>query len=130
MSGYKTIQRKSVLHILKANADRAFTVKEIAEAIRSEASITWAPSESTIYRIMNDLVKNGIVHKNVNSKREYLYKFIGNDDPQITVRCKICGKVQHIDKKVCQDIINELKNNGYIQNDGDIEVTGICDKCK
>ena len=93
MSSYKTIQRESVLHVLKANADRAFTVKEIAEAIRSEATISWAPSESTIYRIMNDFLKNGTVHKSVNSKREYLYTFIGNDNPQITVRCKIFGKV-------------------------------------
>ncbi len=130
MSGYKTIQRESVLHILSKNADKAFTVKEIAEAIKSEASITWNPSESTIYRIMSGLVQSGTVLKKVNNNREYQYVFLNNNDPHITVRCKICGKIQHIDEKVCQEIIEELKNNSCIQTDGNIEVTGICDKCR
>ncbi len=130
MATYKTMQKKSVLQILSSNTDRAFTVKEIAEMIRSDQSISCQPSESSIYRIINEFVKNGTVHKNVNSKREYQYTFIGSNDPQITVRCKICGKIQHIDEKVCHEIIDELKNNSYIQTDDDIEVTGICDKCK
>ncbi|HRR76461.1 MAG TPA: transcriptional repressor [Ruminococcus sp.] len=130
MSSYKTIQRESVLRILCTNADRTFTVKEISEAIKSEISISWAPSESTIYRIMNSLVQSGAVLKSVNNNREYQYSLINNNDPHITVRCKICGKIHHIDENVCREIINELNNNSFMQADGDIEVTGICEECK
>lgn len=130
MAVYNTVQRKSVLAFLEANIRKAFTVKEIAEGIRSDSAIDYDPSESTVYRIMSDLVKNGVVHRNINQNREYQYRLSNGNSSRISVQCKICGKVQHIDEKVCCEIIDELERNSSIETNRDIEILGICDKCK
>lgn len=130
MATYKTIQRASILSFLETNTEQSFTVKEIVEGIRSDSSAGCSPSESTVYRIMSDLVKNGIVRRKINQNREYQYRLSNKNIGKIIVRCKICGAVQHIDEKVCCEIIDELKHNVSIGTDGDIEILGICDKCK
>jgi len=79
---------------------------------------------------MSDLVKNGIVRRKINQNREYQYRLSNEKTDSISVRCRICGAVQHIDEKVCCEIIDELKKNVSIETDGDIEIIGICDKCK
>ena len=118
------------MFFLRANTDRAFTVKEIVEGIRSDVSIKYSPSESTIYRIMSGSVKNGIVHRKIDQNREYQYRLSNGNSSRISVQCKICGKVQHIDEKVCCEIIDELERNSSIETNRDIEILGICDKCK
>lgn len=130
MSVYKTMQRESVLYFLKTSINRAFTVKEIAKGIKSDDTFHCCPSESTIYRIMSDLVKSGAVQRKINDKREYQYKLISENVLKISVRCKVCGQVNTVDEKVCSEIIDTLKNNGYNEPHEDIEVIGICTTCK
>ncbi len=130
MAVYNTVQRKSILAFLEANIGKAFTVKEIAVGIKEDDAIDYDPSESTVYRIMSDLVKNGVVHRNINQNREYQYRLSNGQSTKISVRCKVCGKVHHIDENVCCEIIDELKNNSSIETNEDIEILGICDKCK
>lgn len=130
MATYKTIQRTCILSFLETNTEQEFTVKKIVEGIRSDSAAGCSPSESTVYRIMTDLVKNGIVRRRINQNREYQYRLPNEDIGKISVRCKVCGAVQHIDEKVCCEIIDELKHNVSIGTDGDIEILGICDKCK
>ena len=130
MATYKTIQRTCILSFLETNTEQEFTVKKIVEGIRSDSAAGCSPSESTVYRIMTDLVKNGIVRRRINQNREYQYRLSNEDIGKISVRCKVCGAVQHIDEKVCCEIIDELKKNSSIGTDGDIEIIGICDKCK
>ena len=130
MATYKTIQRTSILSFLETNIEQAFTVKEIVEGIRSDSAAGCSPSESTVYRIMTDLVKKGIVRRKINPNREYQYRLSNAKSGSISIRCKVCGAVQNIDEKVCCEIIDELKHNVSIGTDGDIEILGICDKCK
>lgn len=130
MATYKTMQRASILSFLEANISQAFTVKEIIEGIRSNSAASYSPSESTVYRIMSDLVKNGIVRRKINQNREYQYRLSNENIGKISVRCRICGAVHHIDEKVCCEIIDELKKNVSIGTDEDIEILGICDKCE
>ncbi len=98
--------------------------------IRSDSAAGCSPSESTVYRIMTDLEKNGIVRCQINQNREYQYRLSNVKSGSISIRCKVCGAVQRIDEKVCCEIIDELKHNVSIGTDGDIEILGICDKCK
>lgn len=130
MATYKTIQRTSILSFLESNAEKSFTVKEIVEGIRSDSAIEYDPSESTVYRTMSGLVKSGAVRRKINQNREYQYQLSKGNEPKILIRCKVCGKVQYIDEKVCSGIIDELKNNSSIAANGDIEIIGICDNCK
>ncbi|MBP3268325.1 MAG: transcriptional repressor [Ruminococcus sp.] len=130
MATYKTIQRTSILSFLETNIEQAFTVKEIVEGIRSDSAAGCSPSESTVYRIMTDLVKNGVVRRKINQNREYQYRSANTRSGSISIRCKVCGAVQHIDEKVCCEIIDELKRNVSIGTDEDIEILGICDKCQ
>jgi Fe2+ or Zn2+ uptake regulation protein len=130
MATYNTMQRTSILSFLETNIGQAFTVKEIVEGIRSDSAAGCSPSESTVYRIMTDLEKNGIVRRKINQNREYQYRLSNVKSGSISIRCKVCGAVQHIDEKVCCEILDELKNSASIGTDGDIEILGVCDKCR
>ena len=130
MAAYKTIQRTCILSFLEANIGQDFTVKQIVEGIQADDSACCAPSESTVYRIMSDLVKRSIVRRKINQDREYQYRLTDQNPGKISLRCKICGKDQHIDENVCNKIMDELKNFSSIGIDADIEILGVCDKCK
>ena len=79
---------------------------------------------------MGNLVKSGIAKRDINRNREYQYRLSDDKKGRVIVRCRICGKVQQIDEKVCREMINELKDHGSMGTDGDIEILVICDDCK
>lgn len=130
MATYNTMQRTVILSFLKTNMGQAFTVKEMIAGIRADSSTGISLPESTVYRIMGNLVKSGIAKRDINRNREYQYRLSDDKKGRVIVRCRICGKVQQIDEGVCREMINELKDHGSMGTDGDIEILVICDDCK
>ncbi|MBR5091525.1 MAG: transcriptional repressor, partial [Ruminiclostridium sp.] len=80
MAVYKTMQRRMLLDFLESHSGESFTVKELVAAINSEHNDT-VPSESTIYRLMRELVDGGTVRKDVDvESRENVYHLAANAD--------------------------------------------------
>jgi len=129
MAVYNTVQRAVLLDFLRAHGGEALTVRDITSMLTKESGGT-VPSESTVYRIMRDLVKCGVVRKDVNvESRENVYSLAEEDRHGVSMRCRVCGSVYSVDDESCKRIKEDLTRCGAGIPDGDIEVLIKCGKC-
>ena len=126
---YNTKGRKNVIAFLNKHKNTAFTVKEIFDKMLTDKKIAAVPSECTLYRILNKLTEEGIVHRDINNNREYRYALY-NKKPLLNVRCKLCGRVFEPDSRI-YDLVNEFTSqNDSLESVINAEIIGICKKCK
>ncbi len=132
MGSYNTHQKEKIISFLCLHIDEELTVHEIIEGIRNESPNDEPIAESTVYRIMNNLTQLGLTSKKTDSNREFRYRLcnIDNNNSKISFHCKVCGKIYHIDEKVCNSIIKELNENSPVKTDEELMLTGVCDKCQ
>lgn len=129
MAVYKTMQRRMLLDFLESHSGESFTVKELVAAINSEHNDA-VPSESTIYRLMRELVDDGTVRKDVDvESRENVYRLAVNADTGVSMRCKVCGSVYSVDGESGRRIKDELSRCGAVPSDDNIELLIKCRKC-
>ncbi len=122
---YKTKQKDLVLkEVMKHNE---FTINEIYEILKDSVGLT------TIYRKIDDLIKEGIVSKYIGKDNVTYYQYLEHcdEDNHFYLRCEKCGDMEHVD---C-DCINELsehitENHNFTLNKENIVINGICNKCK
>ena len=129
MAVYNTVQRAVLLDFLRAHGGEALTVRDITAMLAKESGGT-VPSESTVYRIMRDLVKSGVVRKTVNvESRENVYSLAEEESHGVSMRCRVCGSVYSVDDESGKRIKEDLTRCGAGVPDGDIEVLIKCGKC-
>ena len=124
MKKYKTKQKDLVLkEITKYNE---FTINEIYENLNKEVGLT------TIYRKIDDLVKEGKVNKYIGKDNITYYQYLEEckEDNHFYLRCEQCGDMTHVD---C-DCINELSEHiigkhNFKLNKDKIIINGLCEKC-
>lgn len=130
MAVYKTVPRQILSDFISSHTGQSFTVKEIVASIISEHSDI-RPSESTVYRLMRELVANGMVIRDVDTEsRENVYYFPGNENTGVSMRCRVCGSVYSVDNASCKRIKEEISRYGAASPEDNIEFLIKCKKCK
>lgn len=109
-----TKQRKEILKIIN-ELDIEATIKNIKEKISID--------KSTMYRIIDLLIKENIIEKNINYNDEIYYSI--KEEHKHYIKCIKCHKKEEID--VCP--INNVKKKGYEIINHKIEIDGICNEC-
>lgn len=128
MAVYKTVQRKMLLDFLGTHAGQSFTVRQIVAGMNGCGEN--APSESTVYRLMRELVDDGTVRKDVDvESRENVYRLECGSDAGVSMRCKICGSVYNVDGESSRRIKEEVSRCGAVPSDDNIELIIKCRKC-
>lgn len=126
MKTYNTSQRQHLVDFMKNNADRQYTIEEIAEHIENVG-------KSTVYRLINRMVDEGIVRRTIRgNSRQFLYQYSAAEgcSSHLHMKCRECGKVLHMDdgqSKILMEILHESRNF-----DLDLKETllmGRCEKC-
>ena len=117
---YKTKQKEQILEIIKKK-NNEFTIKDIYQELNGEIGMT------TIYRLIDNLVKEGIINKTDNY---YQYLEHCDCDNHFYLKCNNCGILIHVD---C-DCINELfshisKEHRFKPDKEKIIINGLCNKC-
>ena len=131
MAVYKTVQREILLDFLKTHKNETFTVREIAYELSRTADTEKKPSESTVYRLLRELEKNGAVKKDINPEnREFVYRLTDEDGSGISMRCRVCGSVYSVDSETSRRLKADIAGVGDILPDGDIEFIVECKNCK
>ena len=120
----KTNGRILVLETL-LNSDRPLVHEDILNKIGNENI-----NRVTIYRILNQLLEKGVVHKIVVGDRKARFAVcdhihFGHCHPHFS--CKICGKVECL-RDVTILPSHELKT-GYIIEEQEVYMRGICANC-
>lgn len=123
---YNTKQKDLILNIIKKQ-NKEFTIKEIYENIKNEVGLT------TIYRLVDKLVIDGVLSKTINKNNITYYNYLEscNEDNHFYLKCDKCGSLKHIDCDCINELSNHiLKNHNFITNKENIIINGICDKCR
>ena len=123
---YRTKQRDLIVDVLKGK-DKEFTIKEIYEEVKDSVGLT------TVYRLVDNLVKEGIISRSINNDNVTLYSYLGicDNENHFYLKCDKCGSMIHIDCDCINDLSNHInKEHKFCLRKENVIINGICDKCR
>jgi len=122
---YKTKQKDQILNIIKS-FNHEFTVKEVYDSLEESIGLT------TIYRMVDKLVSEGVINKSISKDNITFYQYLGKCEHEnhFYLKCEKCNKLEHVD---CDCIINLwnhiIENHKFTPSKDQIIINGICTKC-
>jgi Fur family ferric uptake transcriptional regulator len=126
MINYKTEQRKIIMDYFRKNKNKFVNAEEILEYMQKnehEVGLT------TIYRFLNLLEKNNNVRVETKNHTKY-YQYVSKEnDNNLFLKCKSCGKSLNLKCKEFEDINNHIKNEHKFKLDSNTIIYGICENC-
>ena len=107
------------------NSDRALTIDEICDAILGSSG-----GRSTVYRLMGELVSEGIVRRLTEDDRIYRYQYLGGGcHDHLHLRCSGCGVLVHLDGEASHKVQESIRLAGFTLEEGAV-LAGECDSCR
>lgn len=132
MAEYRTEQKQQLLNFLRNHGDTAFTIEELAAALRSERSER-APGKSTLYRQITRMVEEGSVKRIVQgNSRHFVYQIIKSDrcHSHLHMKCVGCGRLLHLDDGLSKELLEQVRRNSAFSVDEEATVLfGRCEGC-
>lgn len=124
-----TRQKEIIIKFLKENESRHLSINDIKCVLGDEIGLT------TIYRIINSLVVQGLVIKiPLTNSQGYCYQYNGEiKDCQnhYHLLCEKCGKLMHFDSdELNKTCIEALKKKDFKIDSGKITILGTCGNCR
>lgn len=128
---YNTKQREKILAYLKENKDSNVTAEEILKHFKSmEDNI----GKATVYRYLNELVKQNIIKKyNLEDRNCSCFQYVEEKhcEEHYHLKCEKCNKIIHLECDEIKEIQKHLQKEHKFQlNNRKTVLYGICDKCK
>ena len=128
---YNTKQRERILSYLKENQDSNITAEEILKHFNS---IGEDIGKATVYRFLNDLVKESIVKKYmVEGRNCSCYQYVDGQHckEHFHLKCEKCNKIIHLECNEFKDVQNHIAKEHDFELDNIKTVFyGICNNCK
>lgn len=109
-----TKQRREIIDIIN-NLDYDATINNIVKKANMD--------KSTVYRIIDILIKNNVLIKQINYNNDDYY--ILKEKHRHYVKCVKCNKITKLDK--CPLDSDDI--NGFKIINHNVEIEGICDDC-
>jgi len=127
---YQTQQRKELIGFLSTYQEKQFTIEEIIERMATSN----APAPSSIYRLMKQLVEEGIVKRYAKEgSRQFLYQLVDGENcsHHFHLKCMVCGKLIHLSEEGSRQIIQlALGEAGFSVDQEKTILFGKCSECK
>lgn len=123
---YNTKQKEALLGLFKENPGRCFTSKEII----ADESI--GMGEATVYRLLAQFVKSGIITKFSDGKKGSLYQYnCCAGCSHFHLKCMVCGKLYHIDSPKLKSVEDSIAENyGFFIDNTTTTLYGYCNSCR
>ena len=122
---YRTKQKDKILTLIEKQK-QAFTVKDIYDSMNGEIGLT------TIYRLIDKLVKDGYLNKTIGEDNNTYYEYLAKCDSanHFYLKCQKCGSLIHVDCDCINDLANHIsKNHKFTVLNEHIIINGICNEC-
>ena len=124
-----TKQKEILVKYLKENSDKHLCIQEIHSNLKEDIGMT------TIYRIINSLIKKGLVKKiPLDNKQGYCYRYNDQNEScnnHYHLICENCNKLFHFESKQVNKLSIEIKNKENFDIDSNrIVFFGKCKECK
>ena len=133
MKRYQTSQKQTIIDYLSIHPERQFTIEELSNELTGENGRYSSIGKSTIYRLMNYMMEEGIVRRMVKGNtKQFIYQYAGEEECSfhLHMKCLECGKVLHMNNKNSELIHNMLQDNNQFQLDlKDTLLMGTCGVC-
>lgn len=133
MAHYQTGQKRILLAYMKAHSDQAFTIEELCERLKKETVMGPVPGKSTVYRIMPELVEEGLVKRFVKEhSRKFLYQMVCGEhcEKHLHMKCSVCGKLYHMEDEESEALLLQVMKKHHFQVDeGRTVLFGQCESC-
>lgn len=133
MAHYQTEQKRILLAYMKAHSDQSFTIEELCGKMKEELELPSVPGKSTVYRLMPELVEEGLVKRFVKANsRKFLYQMVCGDhcNRHLHMRCSVCGKLYHMEDKESEELLLQVMKKHHFQIDeGKTVLFGQCEGC-
>ena len=125
---YHTGQQKVILDFMADCAGKYVTVSQIARHLKEQGQ---SVGLTTIYRQLDKLEKDGIVHKIVlDGNSGACYQYAGEDVGQLLLKCEDCGGMIPMDcSHMAQLYQHVLKEHQFQVNPHRTMFYGVCDSC-
>ena len=118
--------RLRVLETL-GSENRAWQAREILDAIRIRRSV----NKVTVYRILDDLTRLGLVRKLPSEGAAAHYELAcEHHPPHPHFQCQACGEVQCLEPVSLERIWREIDPRGNRAERLEIRVEGLCRRCQ
>jgi len=127
MKNYNTEQKQVLLTYLKQHADHPMTISQIAMGLTGEH----VPGKSTVYRLMDRLVQEGLVRRFVRgNNRHFVYQLMSEQcHGHLHCRCVTCGKLYHLDPGLSENMGQLLVQSGFALDPAKTTLLGTCNGC-
>jgi Fe2+ or Zn2+ uptake regulation protein len=99
------------------------TVTDVAAKVGSSAHL------ATVYRILEKLVTNNILHRVDFHEGKFRYEFVHAHHHHIV--CDECGDIAEIHDDKIESLVTQAgKKSGYLMTNHTIELFGLCKECQ
>ncbi len=126
-SVYNTKQRDALLVFFKEHPNECFSAKEIVALTNHDLG------ETTVYRTLSMLTKQGFIKKFARNDKEaatYQLNSNGTCHEHFHLKCKGCGKLIHMDCHMLAQMNEHIKNDHDFHVDSGLTVFyGECSEC-
>ena len=124
--GYRmTAQRMAILHVLHHSGTH-LSPNEIYKQAKKELS---GLTEPTVYRTLEFLAENGLVHSSNSGKHHLTYQIAGDDHHHVI--CRLCGSEIEVRHQLLEGLYRKLEStSGYARIDSHITFFGVCPECQ
>ncbi len=133
MAHYQTWQRKILLAYMQAHSEQAFTIEELCAGMQQEPAIRTVPGKSTVYRLMPELVEEGLVKRFAGENgRKFRYQMVCGEhcDSHLHMKCSVCGRLYHMGDEESEAFLLQIMKNHHFQVDeGRTVLFGQCESC-
>lgn len=133
MARYNTARRKELIEFLSVNADKQYTIEEMVLELESSEYAIKSLGKSTVYRLVGQLLEEGIVRRTVKgNSRQFLYQYSGSDEcsNHLHMKCRECGKILHMDDEESKSLMDMLRTSSRFKLDmKETLLLGQCDMC-
>lgn len=133
MAKYNTVQRAELLEFMSRHRASAYTVKEIADMMKTDSDIPKPPGESTVYRLIKELVESGEVKRTVRgNSRTFVYQLTDGENchHHLHMKCMSCGKLYHMDDEASRALVERIMEEDSFELDSSAVLPGRCGGCR
>ena len=86
-------------------------------------------TEPTVYRTLEFLAKNELVHPSQLPNGHLTYQIVGDEHHHII--CRVCGSETEVKHQLLENLYHKLESDsGYLRIDNHMTFFGICPNCQ
>ena len=122
---YNTKQKSKIIDLIK-NEKGSFVIKDLYAKLNEEIGLT------TIYRLVDKLVLEGMIVKEISKDNITSYRYLEKCDKEnhFYLKCENCGEVKHVDCDCIEELSKHIKDEHRFNLTNHVIINGVCKKCK